>query len=203
MAKTNFTTQIYDYFRVDSGSKSTNNDLGKRYYTITCGNGDGFGYYENGVHKIRASNFSIETVGEINEKNPGDDTFSPAKIIQAINGDIYIHAMAGDLILQGNNVYIRADGDSNIEGKVEINANNNIDIEGKDVTVLGTSNARLASYGDVVVGGKLGTNINGALTSMSDNSSMLSDFGAFIAGDIFSPSQFLETFSKMLDSKVF
>lgn len=203
MAKTNFTSQIYDYFRVDSGSKSTNNDLGRRYYTITCGNGDGFGFYENGSHKLVASQFSIETVGFQSKKNPGDETFCPAKIIQAINGDIYIHALAGDLILQGNNVVIRADGDSNSEGKIELNANNNIDIEGKDVTVLGTSNARFASYGDVVVGGKLGTNINGSLTSMSDSSSMIDAFGAFISGDIFSPSKFLETFSKMLDPKVF
>jgi len=207
MAKTNFTNQIYDYFRVDSGSKSTNNELGRRYYTITCGNGDGFGFYEDGVHKLVASQFSIETIGLDSKKNPGDpdtrDSFIPAKIIQAINGDIYLHAMAGDLILQGNNVIIRADGDSNNDGTIELNANNNINVEGKDITVLGTSNARFASYGDVVIGGKLGTNINGSLTSMSDANSMIASFGEFISGDIFSPSKFLETFSRMLDPRVF
>lgn len=203
MAKQNFTAQVYDHFRVDSGSNSSEKELGKRYYVVTCGDSNGFGFYEKGVHKMVASNFSIEVVGSNSKKGPNEpDVFCPAKLIEAINGDIYLHAMSGDLILQGNNVYIRADGDSNEDGKVEILANNNIAVEGKDVTMLGTTNVRVASYGDAVFGGKISTNINGGLSSFSENS-QFSFLESIITGDIFSPSKFLDTFKNLLNPDIF
>ena len=204
MAKANFDNDIKTLYRIDSGSLSSNPELGRRFYTLTCGNSDGFGFYENGVHKMVASNFSIEVVGSNNKKTPldGSDVYSPAKIIFAENGDIVLEAIAGDLILKGNNVYIKADGSEQGEGRIEINANDDLICEGKDISIVGTSNARFAAYGDVVVGGKVSTNINGGMTSIAEQSSF--DFlGSIITGDIFSPSKFLDTFKNLLNNNIF
>lgn len=204
-SKPNFVSKATEFYKIDSGAKSYNKDLGRTYYRLTCGNGDGYGFYENGNYIIEASNVSIEKCGRDNPKSHNDvDTFSPAKIILAEKGDIVFQALGGDIIMQGNNVMIYANGSEEGEGSVVINANNHINAEGKEVHILATSNARFAAYNSVVVGGKVSTNINGGMCSMAEQSQFQSDvLQNVLTGDIFSPAKFLQIFQGFLNNTVF
>ena len=203
--KPNFVTKSTEFYKIDSGVKSPNKDLGRTYYRLTCGNGDGYGYYEKGHFIMEASNVSIEKCGRDNPKSHNDvNTFSPAKIILAEKGDIVFQALGGDVILQGNNVMIYANGSEEGEGSVVINANNHFNAEGKEVHILATSNARFAAYNSVVVGGKVSTNINGGMVSMTEQSQISSDvLQSVLTGDIFSPAKFLSIFQGFLNNNVF
>ena len=203
--KPNFGSKGSEFYKIDSGVKSNDKDLGRTYYRLTCGNGDGYGFYENGNFIMEASNVSIEKCGGENPKAHNDvDTFSPAKIILAEKGDIVFTALGGDIIMQGNNIIMYANGSEEGEGSVVINANNYLNAEAKEVHILATSNARLAAYNAVVVGGKVSTNINGGMVSMAEQSQFQSDvLQSVLTGDIFTPAKFLQLFQGFFNSNVF
>lgn len=203
--KPNFGSKLRDFYKIDSGVQTDNKDLGRTYYRLTCGNGDGYGFYEDGHFVMEASNVSIEKCGIDNPKAHNDtETFSPAKIILAEKGDIVFTALGGDIIMQGNNIIMYANGSEESEGSVVINANNYLVAEAKEVQILATANARLAAYNAVVVGGKISTNINGGMCSMAEQSQFQSDvLQSVLTGDIFSPSKFLQLFQGFLNKTVF
>lgn len=200
----NFTVKKTNFYSIDSGVKSANEDLGRTYYRLNCGNGDGFGFYENGEFIVHANKVSIERVGAGNQEKQVNDvkTFSPSKIILAEKGDIFLQALGGDVILQGNNILMNANGSEQEEGHIILTATNHIVSEGKDVSIIATQNARVAAYNNVTVGGKVTTNINGGFVSMAEQH-QFDLIGSIITGGLFSPNTFLNTFNNLLNPNVF
>ncbi len=202
MTQHNFSTKTSEYYTLDSGVECDNPDLGKSYYRLNCGNGDGFGFYENGEYIIHASKCSIERVGIDADKDINDsETFCPSKIILAEAGDIYFEAVGGDIILKGNNVYIQANGSEDDEGHILLNANNRFLAAGKDVTVNATDSIEIKADNSVVVSGRMLTNINGGLCTIADRHQFSFAAGVtnlLISGDIFNPLKLLDVFENFI-----
>tara|TARA_X000000950_G_scaffold289231_1_gene411048 strand:+ start:647 stop:1285 length:639 start_codon:yes stop_codon:yes gene_type:complete len=204
-ATPNFVSKVTDYYTINSGVESDNPDLGKTYYRLNCGNGDGYGFYENGEYILNASKVSIERVGLESDKDIGDtNTFCPSKIILAEAGDIYFEALGGDIIMKGNNIYMQANGSEDDEGHILMTANNRFLASSKDVTINATDSVGINADNSCVVSGKILCNINGGLCSITDRHQFSFAAGvtnALITGDIFSPTKLLDIFKNFIVGK--
>ena len=201
--KPNPYVEKHDYYQCDSGLNSKNNDLGKTYYRINCGNNDGFGFYENGQYILQASNVAIEKLGRTIEKNDPND-FVPAKIILADNGDIYFEAKNGDVIIKGNNIIMSATG-SNIEkeGHVMISANATFAVDANTISMVAQEDGVIGAKNTMTVVGALGMNISGSLCSINDADSIseiVEGLSAVIAGGGFDVTRFLNLFKNSLET---
>jgi len=188
----------HDYYTIDSGVDSTNNDLGRTYYRLTCGNGDGYGFYENGQFIVKASDVSIEKVGSNNSKSSVDD-FTPAKIILAENGDIYFEARNGDVIIKGNNIIMTANGSGDDEGHVLISANETFAVDANSTSIIAQENGILGAKDTLTIAGSLGTNISGSLCTMNDGDSFVDSLKSVLAGG-FNVDTFLDVFNENLSN---
>lgn len=187
-----------DYFTIDSGVDSTNNELGRSYYRLTCGNGDGYGFYENGQFILNARDVSIEKVGTNSSKSDVDD-FTPAKIILAENGDIYFEARNGDVIIKGNNIIMSANGPSEKEGHVLISANETFAVDANATSIIAQENGMLGAKDTLTIAGTLGTNISGSLCTMNDGDSFTDSLKTILAGG-FNVNTFLDVFNENLSN---
>lgn len=198
----NFVSKSTNFYSIDAGVQSEVSDLGLTYYRLTCGNGDGYGFYQNGEYVINASKVSIERVGSESDKSVNDqDTFCPSKIILAEAGDIYFEAVGGDIILKGNNIYMHANGsEGEKEGHVIINANQRFAAVGKDVSITASDSVSIHADNSCAISGRMLTNINGGLCTIADRNqfSFASGVQSFLTGDIFSPSKILDIFSNFI-----
>jgi len=202
-SKMNIGGKTTEFYRIEAGTPSSNKDLGKCYYKLTCGDTDGLGFYEDGSYVLHAKKCSIEKVGtDVNatQKSHNDpETFAPAKIILAESGDIYMEAKGGDIITKGNNIIMRADGSEDKEGHVIINGNNAVIIEGTKVDVRALDSFKVdAKTGLALRGG----NILISGTSLDLTEGMGFSIGDFVStvlsGDLFSPQNFLKIFENFL-----
>lgn len=197
----NFVSKNTTYYSIHAGQEAESPDLGIAYYRLSCGNGDGYGFYEDGEYIINASKVSIERVGAESDKSINDtDTFCPSKIILAEAGDIYFEAMGGDIILKGNNIYMQANGSERNEGHFIVNANNRIAFLGKDVSATASDSVNIHADNSCAISGRMITNINGGLCTIADRNqfSFASGVKSFLTGDIFSPSKILDLFSNFI-----
>tara|TARA_S200002703_G_scaffold67306_1_gene58551 strand:- start:653 stop:1282 length:630 start_codon:yes stop_codon:yes gene_type:complete len=188
----------HDYYTIDSGVDSTNNDLGRTYYRLTCGNGDGYGFYENGQFILNASDVSIEKVGKTNDKSSTED-FTPAKIILAENGDIYFEARNGDVIIKGNNIIMSANGPSEKEGHVLISANETFSVDANATSIIAQENGILGAKDTLTIAGSLGTNISSSLCTINDGDSFVDSLKSVLAGG-FNVNTFLDVFNENLSN---
>lgn len=207
-ANPNFVTKSTDYYTINSGVESDNAEYGKTYYRLSCGNGDGYGFYENGEYVLEASKVSIERVGSesdkvlANGKEPAN--FCPSKIILAEAGDIFFEATGGDIILKGNNIYMQANGSEEAEGHILMNANNRFYVSSNDVTINATDSIGITADNACVVSGKILTNINGGLCTIADRHQFSFAAGVtdlLVSGDIFDPVKILDVFKNFIVGK--
>ena len=120
----------YNGFRVESGTSTP--ELGKIDFAVTTDNNQGLILSQNGNLLIRNKASSLELCGE---KLTDDKT--PAKTIDAANGDIHIRAKNGTIILEAAN--IRLVGVDGKGGEITIQASKICNIDAPTVSGQGTN----------------------------------------------------------------
>lgn len=186
--------QMKALYGIESNVPADNPELGKTYYRLTCGDGNGYGFYENGEHVLKARRVSIEKVGANTEKAHNSSDFCPAKIILAESGDIYFEARGGDIIMKGNNIIMQANGSENDEGHIIMGANNRVFLEGKDMNIQTTSGSiKMAAETNVTIGGGAFTYITGGKIDISEGGN-LGKIVSFVTNVMYSPVQAIEEF---------
>ena len=120
----------YNGFRVESGSSTPK--LGKIDYAVTTDNNQGLIFCQNGKLIIRNKTSSHELCGE-----HLTDNITPAKTIDAANGDIHIRAKNGTITLEAANIrLIGVDGKG---GEITIQASKICNIDAPTVSGQGTN----------------------------------------------------------------
>jgi hypothetical protein len=120
----------YNGFRIESGTSSP--ELGKIDYSVSTDNNQGIAFCQNGKLIIRNKTSSHELCGE-----HLTDNITPAKTIDAANGDIHIRAKNGTIILEAAN--IRLVGVDGKEGEITIQASKICNIDAPTVSGQGTN----------------------------------------------------------------
>lgn len=121
-------------------------------YGMLTQDGDGFTFNDDGIHKQKVAVTSQEVCGKRLKKQDGK-AIVPAKLIQALNGDIVLDAQNGDIVLKGKNVRIYADGASP-DGDVVIQASKVVDITAKKDFIVNASKVRVAGSNSTSIIGK-------------------------------------------------
>lgn len=163
-------------FRIEAGTDSAKN--GKIDVSCTTNKGQGIIIYENGNSDFVVNATSKEVLGH----NIEDDK-TPAKIIDAINGDIHLRAKNGTIILEAANIRIvGVDGEG---GEITIQGSKIVSIEGPTITAQASGDATIAAAKEAHLTGTAAANLNssGKNTSNSgvdtDSSSIM---GQILAG---------------------
>ena len=109
------------------------------------GSNSGFLFEKSGNHLFSTDRTSTEVVGI--KIAPNSDI--PAKMIRAVNGDIVLDALQGDIVLRGMN--IRIEGVDGLGGEVTINSSKIVQIgapivrsQSEQFTATGTVSASIA-----------------------------------------------------------
>lgn len=151
-------------------SKTSCASQGKVDYAVTTDNDQGFIFYENGNYIIRNKATSMELCGE----SITDDK-TPAKTIDAANGDIHIRALNGTIILEAAN--IRLVGVDGKEGEITIQASKTVHLNAPTVGAQGTNITLAASQSASVAGSTTDITGHAQVTTSSgadkDSSSLL------------------------------
>lgn len=129
-------------YAVESG---TSCKAGKIDYSIATNNDQGIVLLEDGTLMIHNHGTSQELCG----KNISDDK-TPAKTIDAVNGDIFIRARNGTIILEAAN--IRLVGVDGKGGEITISASKQVNIKSPTVTADGTNITIAAAQNASVAG---------------------------------------------------
>lgn len=138
-------------FRVESGTDSAKN--GKIDIAVTTDKGQGIIVYENGNSDFVVKGTSKEVLGySIN------DDKSPAKVIDALNGDIHLRAKNGTIILEAAN--IRIVGVDGIGGEITIQGSKIVSIEGPTITAQASGDATIAAAKEAHLTGTAAANLN-------------------------------------------
>lgn len=146
-----FYSKHTNYFSVFGGQKDQI-DGGIILYGVLTKDGDGYTINDKGVHKQKIAVTSQEVCGVALRKQTSK-AIDPAKLIQAINGDIILDAQNGDIILKGKNVRIYADGASP-DGDVVIQASKVVEITAKKDFIVNASKVRVAGSNSTTIIGK-------------------------------------------------
>lgn len=99
------------------------------------------------------------------------DEDSIAFILEALKGDIVIKATDGNVRIEGNNVFVKADGHDNKNGVVTIEGETAVEINSKNIEINGTATARFFSSGTCEIVGDAILNIYGGLAACATGSS--------------------------------
>ena len=154
--------------RVESGTSCS--AQGKIDYSVTTDNNQGFVFYENGNLIIRNKASSHELCGE----HLTDDV-TPAKTIDAANGDIHIRAKNGTIILEAAN--IRLVGVDGKGGEIKIQASKQVHMDAPTVGGQGTNITLAASQSASIAGSNTDVTGHAQVTTSSgvdsDSSSVL------------------------------
>lgn len=137
-------------FRISAGTDSAKN--GKIDVSCTTDKGQGIIIYQNGNCDFVVDKTSKEVVG-----HKISDDKSPAKIIDAVNGDIHLRALNGTIILEAKN--IRIVGVDGSEGEVTI--------QGSKIVKMSAPNVEVQSSGAATIVAAQGVNIAGSYTDIS------------------------------------
>jgi hypothetical protein len=133
-----------------------------RHYISLDGEGTRSGWTLNrcpGVYQIRCAD-------DVDETNIGF-------ILEAVKGDIVIKASDGNVRIEGNNVFIKADGHDNKNGVVTIEGESAVEINSKNIEINGSATARFFCSGTTEVVGNAILNIYGGLAACATGSSSL------------------------------
>jgi len=169
-------------FEEISGSKDfTGNTI---EYAITTDSSQGFQYTGNGNKFDACFGTSYEVCGENLQKDG-----QPGKVIRAINGNIVIEAMGGDIVLIGNNIRLKARDGS---GEITLVANSQVHTQAPIVNQKGTVSNSLMTNSTSIAANAVDTaggiqNTSGTLTDVTQ--------GTFLGGLI----KVLQKFKKWLE----
>ena len=89
-------------------------------------------------------------------------------VLNAVDGDIIIRAPNGRIMMEAKNIDIRANGDSNKSGFVNIDANEKVIIRSKNIEFNASSVAKFFSSGLCEIVGKNTLNFAGGLIDCAD-----------------------------------
>jgi stress response protein SCP2 len=143
---------------------------GKIDYAVSTDNDQGFIFYQNGNLIIRNKATSMELCGE----NLTDDK-SPAKTIDAANGDIHIRAKNGTIILEAAN--IRLVGVDGKGGEITLQASKQVHMDAPTVGAQGTNITLAASQSSSIAGGgSVEVTASGQVTTSSGTDTDSSSF---------------------------
>jgi hypothetical protein len=146
-----FISQNTNYFATLGGQKSDINECIILYGVVTQ-DGDGFTFDDGGYHFMKVATTSQEVCGKsLNKQN--NKAIGPAKLIQALNGDIILDAQNGDIILKGRNVRVHADG-SSPDGDVVIQASKVVEITAKKDFIVNASKVKIAGSNSTSIIGR-------------------------------------------------
>lgn len=170
----------YPGFRISAGGDSLQN--GKVEYEMSTDSAQGFVFYENGNQDFVTNGTSKEVVGHSIKGEPGKT--SPAKVIDAVNGDIYFRAKNGTIYLEAANIVIT--GVDGTGGNIHLQASSNIILNGPTVTTQATNAEINASQSATIVAASSAQMFGGSSTSIQagpdvDNSNFLSKILSWIS----------------------
>lgn len=158
-------------FRIEAGTDSAKN--GKIDYACTTDLGQGLILYENGNSDFVVNGTSKERIGHHIEDNK-----SPAKLIDAVNGNIHLRAKNGTIILEAAN--IRIVGVDGHGGEITIQGSKIVHIEAPTFGVQASGDATIAASKEALVSGAVAASLvtsgkNSCVSGTdSDSSSLLS-----------------------------
>lgn len=98
---------------------------------------------------------------------------STSFIVNASNGDLILRAPGGRIRIEGRNVDIKATGDGNTSGNVNIDANEKITIRGKNIEVNGDAVAKFLSSGTCEIVGSAAMNFYGGMIDCVDSATTI------------------------------
>ena len=154
--------------RIESGTSCS--AQGKIDYAVATDNDQGLIFYQNGNLIIRNKASSMELCGE----HLTDDK-SPAKTIDAANGDIHIRAKNGTIILEAAN--IRLVGVDGKGGEITLQASKQVHMDAPTVGAQGTNITLAASQSSSVAGGgSVEVTASGQVTTSSGTDTDSSSF---------------------------
>lgn len=157
-------------FRIEAGTDSARN--GKIDLSCTTDKGQGVIMYENGNCDFVVNATSKEVVGHNIESDK-----TPAKIIDAVNGNIHLRAKNGTIILEAAN--IRIVGVDGIGGEVTIQSSKIVSIEGPTISTQSSGDTNIVAAKSANVVGTSGVDITASAQTTrssgvdSDSSSIL------------------------------
>ena len=178
-------TRQYDGFRVESGTSTP--ELGKIDYAVTTDNNQGLILCQNGNLLIRNKASSLELCGE----SITDDK-TPAKTIDAANGDIHIRAKNGTIILEAAN--IRLVGVDGKDGEITIQASKQVRLDAPTVSAQGTNITLAASQNAAIAGSS--TDVTGH-AQVTTSSGADSDSSSFLGQILQAIKKYKEFFSSI------
>lgn len=163
----------FEGFRVSSGTDSSSN--GKIDFEITTNEGQGLIIYKNGTSDFVVNGSSKEVVGHNLKGEPGKNPV--AKVIDAVNGDIYLRATNGTIYIEAANIVIK--GADPTQGNIHLQASSGIlvnsattNIQSSDITLSASKSTEIVSaFSSSIVGGA-GARVDAG--PELDNSSFLS-----------------------------
>ena len=169
------------HFRVEAGQ---NSPYGTVSHRILTNHGSKTAFYKKGNlenYHLATTGSSFEFLGQSIERprEAAQEAFIPAKLIKCKNGDVMIDVDQGDIILQADNIILKAKGtrDSN-DGDVRIDANKAIRVDAPDVRVT-SDNMNLMAMDKFSLSGK----VYGGIIAGTLHLASRSDFGASIELD--------------------
>ena len=153
-------------------------------YSITTDTSQGFQYTDNGNKFDACLGTNYEVCGENLQENG-----QPGKVIRAVNGNIHIEAMNGDIVLIANNIRIRARDGS---GEITLLANGQVYASAPIINEKGTVSNSFMSNSKSIAANAVDTaggiqNTSGVLTDVVQ--------GSFLGGII----KVLQKFKKWLE----
>lgn len=161
--------QIYERYRVDSGSRIPKH--GVTDYSVITEAGSGFSFMEQGNHLVTADGTSHECFGH--NLAGGSEVFQPAKWIKAENGDIFFDAPQGTIYLKAKNIVMQASA-ADPEGNIFMSAPNDIYIKSADTVTIDATNINVVGKKTLNLIGQSFTNIASNFVSMADTTDVLS-----------------------------
>lgn len=148
-------------FRVEAGTSSAKN--GEIDVAVSTDLGQGIIIYKNGNSDFVVNGTSKEVVGYDLKGEPGKTP--PAKIIDAVNGDIILRAKNGTIYLEAAN--IRITGVDGIGGEITIQGSKIVNIDAPTFNAQSTNATITGTQSSSVVGGYVQTVSDSKTTDVS------------------------------------
>ena len=140
---------------------------GKIMWGVETKLANGVKFYENGTSVFKTTGTSLEVVGanlkvNTNSENP----FNPAKIIKAKRGDILLQAQSGSIILDAEQIVIKASGSKKDKtGNIFLGANVSVQVKAPDIQIKGTKTAITGTHSISLVGKNYMDTVSGFINS--------------------------------------
>lgn len=140
---------------------------GKIMWGVETKNADGFKFYESGRSVLKTGGTSLEVVGtNLQSNSNSENPFNPAKIIKASKGDILLQAQSGSIILDAEQVVIKASGNKRDKtGSIFLGANVSVQVKAPDVQIKGTKTAITGTHSISLIGKNYMDTVSGFINS--------------------------------------